>query len=112
MPETFEVLFSSEAERDFEFLFESYLVFDQDEDMALQKAEEKTQTIRLDAEKLAQFPYRGTLHESILPGLRNISFGRAILWFDILEQDQQVRVLAIFFGGQDNQNKMLLRLLG
>lgn len=82
MPKTFEVLFSSDAEQDFtlvfEFLFESYLVFDQDVDAALQKAEQKTQAIRLDAEKLAKFPYRGTLNEDLLPGLRNITFGRAI----------------------------------
>ena len=64
------------------------------------------------ADQLAKHPFRGTLHDDMLLGLRHITIGRAIYWFDILEDVRLVRILAIFYGGQDHQTKMLTRLLG
>ena len=36
---------------------------------------------------------------------------RAIYWFDVDEGRRTVRVLAVFFGGQDHIRRMLIRLL-
>ncbi len=116
MTTTFKVVFSADAELDFElifdFLFESYLSFDEDVDTAIAQAENKTQSVRKAADKLAKHPFRGTLHDDVLQELRHITMGRAIYWFDIVEDAGLVRILAVFYGGQDHHTKMLARLLG
>ena len=48
----------------------------------------------------------------MLPGLRHLTIGQAIVWFDIDEDVKLVRVLAVFFGGQDHIRRVLTRLLG
>lgn len=57
-------------------------------------------------------PHRGERHDDILPGLRHLAIDRAIYWFDVDEGREAVRVLAVFFGGQDHVRHMLVRLLG
>ena len=42
---------------------------------------------------------------------RHLAIGRAIYWFDIDEEREMVRVLAVFFGGEDHVRHMLVRLL-
>ncbi len=116
MTTAFKVVFSKDAELDFklifDFLFESYLSFDENIETAIAQAEKKTQSIRNAAGRLAIHPFRGTLHDDMLQGLRHITIGRAIYWFDILEDVGLVRILAIFYGGQDHHTRMLTRLLG
>lgn len=116
MTTSYVVVFSTESEFDFElvfdFLLESYLSFDEDIDTALNQAEKKTQSIRKAVDTLAKHPFRGTLHDDMLQGLRHITIGRAIYWFDILEDKRLVRILAVFYGSQDHHTKMLTRLLG
>jgi plasmid stabilization system protein ParE len=75
-------------------------------------AETRVQSIRADITQLGQLPYRGTLHDEMLPGLRHLTIGQAIVWFDRDEDVKLVRVLAVFFGGQDHIRRMLTRLLG
>ena len=41
-----------------------------------------------------------------------MSIDRAIYWFDVDEAARKVRILAVFFGGQDHVRHMLVRLLG
>jgi len=112
----YKLVFSADAELDFElifdFLFESYLGFDENIETALQQAEKKTRVIHENAIKLAKYPFKGTLHDDLLPGLRHVTINRAIYWFDIVEDESLVRVLAVFYGGQDHKTKMLTRLLG
>jgi plasmid stabilization system protein ParE len=112
----YKVAFSADAERDFElvfeFLLESHIDFGETAASAIDRAEERVQTIRADIEGLSKAPHRGTLHDDILPSLRHTTLGRAIIWFDILEEKNEVRILAVFFGGQDHMRRMLVRLLG
>jgi 3-oxoacyl-[acyl-carrier protein] reductase len=70
-----------------------------------------TPMVQADIEGLANTPHRGSLHEDILPGLRHVTLGRAVIWIDIVEEKGEVRVLAVFFGGQDHFRHMLARLL-
>ena len=113
---TFRVEFSADAERDFEIIFEflaeSYIAFGEDIATALVHAENRVQGIREDAGSLARAPHRGTLHNEILPGLRHTTIGNAVFWFDVDEASQAVRILAVFFGSQDHQRRMLIRLFG
>ena len=111
----FEVQFSADAENDFglifDFLVESYLAFGENVETAIEHATIRVEQIRQDAESIGGAPFRGTLHDEISPGLRHVTMNRAIIWFDILPDTDLVRILAIFFGGQDHQRRMLVRLL-
>ena len=112
----FEIEFSAESERDFELifdhLFESYLGFGESVEEALDNGMRRVLDIRKAAERLTSFPIRGTLRDDILPGVRYLSIDRAIYWFDVDEAAGKVRILAVFFGGQDHVRQMLVRLLG
>jgi plasmid stabilization system protein ParE len=59
---------------------------------------------------LGAAPHQGTLHNTLLPGLRSVTKGRAIFYFEADDKKARVLVLAIFFGGQDHQRAMLKRL--
>ena len=111
----FRIEFSAEAERDFalifDHLFESYRSFGESVEAALDYCEDRIRDIRQEAERLGAAPYRGERHEDLLPGLRHLTIDRAIYWFDVNDEEQRVRILAIFFGGQDQVRHMLSRLL-
>lgn len=111
----FAVEFSAESERDFELifdhLFKSYIGFGESTEEALEHAAQRIMGIRRAADRLATFPIRGTLRDDVLPGVRYLTIDRAIYWFDVNEAAQKVRILAIFFGGQDHVRHMLVRLL-
>lgn len=55
---------------------------------------------------------RGAAHDDLVPGLRHLTIDRAIYWYLVDEDRYQLRILAIFFGPQDHQRRMLVRLLG
>ena len=112
----FAIEFAADAERDFDLifdhLFESYLAFGEPTEEALDHAAERVMDIRKAADRLASFPIRGTKREDVLPGIRFVAIGRAIYWFDVDQAARKVRILAVFFGGQDHIRHMLVRLLG
>lgn len=109
------VEFSSESERDFELifdhLFDSYVGFGESPEEALKHATQRTMSIRKAADRLATFPVRGTSRDDIVTGVRFLTIDRAIYWFDVDDAKRKVRILAIFFGGQDHIRHMLVRLL-
>ena len=112
----FEIDFSAESERDFalifDHLFESYLSFGESVEEALNHGTQRVLGIRKAADRLSLFPIRGTLRDDVLPGVRYLTIDRAIYCFDVDETAQKVKILAIFFGGQDHVRHMLVRLLG
>ncbi len=111
----FRIEFSAEAERDFalifDHLFEGYRSFGESVETALDHCEDRIREIRTGGDRLCAAPYRGERHDDLLPGLQHLSIDRAIYWFDVNEAEQRVRILAIFFGGQDYIRLMLTRLL-
>ena len=111
----FPIEFSADAERDFELifdhLFESYRSFGESTEEALVHAARRIDGIRQSANELGVAPHRGMLNEDMLPGLRHVAIDLAIYWFQVHEAEERVRVLAIFFGGQDHLRHMLARLL-
>ena len=111
----FRIEFSAEAERDFalifDHLFESYRAFGETVGEALDHSEDRILAIRRQADRLGDAPHRGERHDDLQPGLRHLTIDRAIYWFDVDEAGKRVRVLAIFFGGQDHVRHMLTRLL-
>ena len=111
----FRLEFSVEAERDFELIFDhllrSYLGFGESLENALDHAGARILEIRSAAERILAAPHRGERHDDILPGVRHLAIERAIYWFDVDEPRNTVRVLAVFFGGQDHVRHMMRRLL-
>ena len=111
----FRLEFSAGAERDFGLIFDhllrSYLDFGESLQSALDHAGARVLEIRAAAERILTAPHRGERHEDLLPGLRHLAIGRAIYWFDVDEARRTVRILAVFFGGQDHVRHMLARLL-
>ena len=112
---TWRTEFAADAERDFELifdhLFEVYQSFGETRADAFTRAADRVESIRRAAEDIAQAPYRGTMHDDVAPGLRHVTIDRAIFWFDLDESARTVRILAVFFGGQDHIRHMLRRLL-
>ncbi|AXT37015.1 type II toxin-antitoxin system RelE/ParE family toxin (plasmid) [Phaeobacter sp. LSS9] len=96
----------------FDFLFEAAISFGEDAETAFERAATRLTVIDDAIEALGQAPHQGTLRTDIAPGLRSVTKGRAIFYFDLNDADHQLRVLAVFFGGQDHQRRMLLRALG
>ena len=111
----FSLEFSAEAEQDFELIFDyllrSYLDFGESLESALDHAEMRVLEIRAAAERITAAPHRGERHDDILPGARHLSIGRAAYWFEVNDARRTVRVLAVFFGGQDHVRHMMIRLL-
>ena len=111
----FRIEFAAEAERDFGLIFDhllrSYLQFGENPESAFNHAESRIIEIRAAAERILTAPHRGERHDDILPGVRHVAIGRAIYWFDVDELRESVRVLAVFFGGQDHVRHMMARLL-
>ena len=110
----FRLEFSAEAERDFGLIFDhllrSYLGFGESLESALDHAASRIVEIRAAAERILAAPRR-TNPIDILPGVRHLAIGRAIYRFDVDEPRETVRVLAVFFGGQDHVRRMMARLL-
>jgi len=107
--------FSEEAERDFamvlDHLFESYRSLGEPVDAAVDLAGRRVLDIRRAAERLATAPHRGTARSDLGEGMRFLALEGAVYWFEIDDVERKVRVLAVFFGGQDHVRHMLLRLL-
>lgn len=111
----FRLEFSEQSERDFRLIFdhllESYLSFGEGVETAIDHAEARVLEIRASADRILTASHRGERHDDILPGLRHLTINRAIYWFDVHEERETIRILAVFFGGQDHVRHMLARLI-
>lgn len=110
-----EIEVSTAAERDLELIFlhlaDSFVEFGTNRSTAAEQALARVRHIRDTAERIAAAPHRGEAHDDLLPGLRHLTLDKAIYWSLVDEEQGRVRVMAIFYGGQDHQRQMLLRLL-
>ncbi len=96
----------------FDFLMQSCLDFGDGREDACERAAARLEEIEAAMLSLGDVPHQGTLRPDLLPGLRSVTNQRAILYFDVADDRRLVRVLAVFFGGQDHQRAMLGRLFG
>ncbi|MEQ1753510.1 MAG: type II toxin-antitoxin system RelE/ParE family toxin [Micropepsaceae bacterium] len=96
----------------FEFLIESYQAFGEDEKSAIDRAARRVRAIESEMLAIGKAPQQGTLRPDLMQGLRSVTRRRAVFYFLTDEKLKRVRILAIFFAGQDHQRRMLTRLLG
>ena len=94
----------------FDFLLNSYMGFGDERGEALERAAARIEAIEAEMRALGDAPHQGTLRPDLLPGLRSVTKQMAIFYFDVDDDLNLVRVLAIFFGAQDHQRAMLQRL--
>jgi plasmid stabilization system protein ParE len=102
----------ADLEAIFDFLVQSYTEFGDTRGEAIERAAKRLDDISDLMLTLGAAPHQGTKRDDILPGLRSVTKDRAIYYFDVEEEARRVRVLAIFFGGQDHRRAMLKRLMG
>jgi plasmid stabilization system protein ParE len=112
-----EVVFSAAALADLRLILDwltgRHLDLGAPPDEAFESAARRVRAITTDALRLGTAPHRGTRDEGLAPGLRHATINRAIFYFDVRESAEgaaQVRILAVFFGGQDHRRQMLARL--
>lgn len=107
--------FAAEAERDFGLIFDhhlrSCLGFGESPENAFDHSGSQTARTRGCTERILAASCCGERHDGMQPGQRHFVIGRKFYWFDIDEPRAVVRVLAVFFGGQDHVRHMLARLL-
>ena len=112
----YRVEFAAATERDFELifdhLFESYASFGESPVEAASHAAQRVIAIRKAAGRIATEPIRGAARDDVQPGVRQLTIDRATCWFEVDESVRKVRILAVFFGGQEQLRRMLVRLLG
>lgn len=112
---SWQIEFAAAAERDFTLIFEhlteSYASFGDSPAEARARAAQRLLAIFDDAQRIAVAPHRGSRHDAMLPGLRQLTLGKATFWFIADDAAGRIRVLAVFFGAQDQRRRMLIRLL-
>jgi plasmid stabilization system protein ParE len=77
---------------------------------ALDRADGRVQTIEDGMMRLGAAPNQGTLCEDVMPRLRRVTKAKAILYFITDDELAEVRVLAVFFSGQDHLRHIVERL--
>ena len=58
---------------------------------------------------MVRSPFQGTLRPDIGAGVRNVTKGRAVIYFRPEEETETLHVLAVFWGGQDHMARMTAR---
>ena len=111
----YEVLRAAAVARDleliFDFLTEVAEGFGESPDRAFALAEARLAEIERALDALGRAPHQGTLRPHLGQAVRNVTKGRAGIYFDTDDDRRILRVLAVFFGGQDHHSHILLRLL-
>lgn len=102
---------AGEAERDLDLIFDHHLescqIFGEDPKEPFAQAEGRAREIRGAADRLGAAPRRGERNDDLLPGLRHVTMGRAVYWFEV----DRVRAWQCSWGGRDHIRHMLVRLL-
>lgn len=110
----FEVRRSLACRRDldqlFDHLLQSYLDLGERSDSAFERAVARIEEIESRIDALGAAPHQGTLWPEVLPGLRWTTKDRAIFYFIVDDIEDIVRVLAVFYSGQDHHAQMRGRI--
>jgi plasmid stabilization system protein ParE len=93
------------------YLVRTHKKFGSDTRQAVHRADARIRKIETSMLSLARAPRQGTLRLHLGEGIRSVTKDRAVIYFELDEPVAAVRVLAIFYGGQDHQRAMLERLL-
>ncbi|MCY3983574.1 MAG: type II toxin-antitoxin system RelE/ParE family toxin [Roseovarius sp.] len=115
MPRGYNVYRSLSCDTDLEIifdqLFDAYCDLGDSVDEALARATERIRGIEDALEGLGNVPFQGTLEPQVMAGLRHVTKDSAVFHFLVDEAAHEVRVLGVFFGGQDHRRHILKRIV-
>ena len=115
MPTPYRVLRSVACDADieaiFDHLFQSYRDLGDPTTDALTRAAARVRGIEDALAALGDVPFQGPMPPDILPGIRPVPRDGAVYYYIADETLSELRVLAVFFGGQDHRNHILRRIL-
>lgn len=110
----FRVVRSTACDKDletiFDYLFLTYRDLGDPVQEALDRAARRVLEVEVALEGLGEVPFQGTLETQIMDRLRHVTKDRAVFYFTVDEASEELRVLAVFFGGQDHRNHLLERI--
>lgn len=116
MPEGYSVHRSLSCDTDleviFDHLFGSYCDLGDPVEESLTRVTERLCHIEDALERLGGVPCQGTLEPKIMAGLRHVTKDNAVFYSIADEAAREVRVLGVFFGGQDHRRHILNRIAG
>lgn len=95
----------------FDYLLATYENLGDTPEEAFDRAERRILSIDETMNRLGAVPFQGTLCPELGEGLRRVSKDKVVYYFDVDETQERLRVLAVFFGGQDHQRHMLMKML-
>lgn len=112
----YKVIRSEEVNRDLRLilrhLVDSYVALGDPLTDAFERATHRVDAILDDMRALGHMPHQGTQLSALRPGLRQVTKKRAIFYFVVDEDARIVRIIAVFFGGQDHGRHIQARLAG
>ncbi len=115
VPTGFKVLRSAACDADieviFDHLFQSYRDLGEPIDDALNRAASRVRGVEDALAGLGDVPFQGTLVPQIMDGLRHVTKDSAVFYFISDAERMEVRVLGIFFGGQNHRSHILQRIV-
>lgn len=98
----FDVVRSRAGDRDLDLLFDHLVEVHQALGdplaEAFERAAARVRAVEADMERLGHAPRQGTLREDLRPGLRQVTRNRVVFYFELDEDREELRVLAVFFG--------------
>lgn len=110
----YKLLRSADSKRDLELIFDhlmqSYQAFGETLEASYERAASRVTSIEDQMHVIAKTPHQGTKRSDIIDGLRNVTKNNAIYYFHVDDDAKTVKILAVFFGGQDHIRHMLTRL--
>nr|WP_240989375.1 type II toxin-antitoxin system RelE/ParE family toxin [Salipiger mangrovisoli] len=95
----------------FDFVAESAESLGETAETAHDMAARRIRAILDAMEGLGRAPHQGTLRPELGAATRHVTKDRAIFYFEVDDLGEELRILAVFFGGQDHDRHILLRLL-
>ena len=114
MPKRYSVFRSLACDGDleaiFDHLFTAYCALGESVDEALTRSAHRLRAIEDALERLGDVPFQGTLTPQMMPGLRHVTKDDAVFYFIVDDEALELRILGVFFGGQDHRRHILARI--
>nr|WP_294516349.1 hypothetical protein [uncultured Rhodopila sp.] len=91
-------------------LIQSYQAFGDTKARATERANSRTREAFEYMLTFATQPHRGTVHPELRDGVRHVTAQQFVYYFEIDDNRAEVRIITVFFGGEDHLEQIAERL--